>query len=134
MGKEYVNPSALFRSLDHGFSQAVVASGRRTIYLSGQTAWNAEKCLIAGQDFDGQTTMAFRNVRAAIKAAGGTMADIVCLRLYIVDYKPERAGAISSALREFFPDDAKPATTWLGVACLANPGFLIEVEAIAVLE
>jgi len=134
MGKEYVNPSSLFRSLDHGFLQAVVASGRRTIYLSGQTAWDAEKRLIAGQDLDGQTMMAFRNVRAVVEAAGGTMADVVSLRLYIVDYKPEKAGAISRALREFFPDDAKPATTWLGVVSLANPEFLIEVEATAVLE
>jgi enamine deaminase RidA (YjgF/YER057c/UK114 family) len=39
--KQAINPAALFRSLEHGFSQAVVASGTRTLYISGQTAWDA---------------------------------------------------------------------------------------------
>ena len=134
MAKEYVNPTSLFRSLEHGFSQAVVASGRKTIYVSGQTAWDAEKSLVAGSDFGAQTMMAFRNVKIAIEAAGGTMADVVSLRSYIVDYEPEKAVAINRALREFFPGNSKPATTWIGVACLADPGFLIEVEAIAVID
>jgi enamine deaminase RidA (YjgF/YER057c/UK114 family) len=134
MDKEYVNPESLFRSLDYGFSQVVVASGRKTIYISGQTAWNAEKSLIGGQDFAAQTTMAFRNVRTAVEAAGGTITDVVSLRLYIVDFRPEKAGAVSGALRELFPGDAKPATTWVGVVCLADPGFLIEVEATAVID
>ena len=41
MTKQAINPSAVFRSLEHGFSQAVVASGTRTLYVSGQTAWEA---------------------------------------------------------------------------------------------
>jgi enamine deaminase RidA (YjgF/YER057c/UK114 family) len=134
MTKEYINPASLFRSLDHGFSQAVAASGARTLYVSGQTAWDAGRQLVGGMDLAAQARQAFRNVRSAVEAAGGTLADVVTLRIYIVDYRPEKAEAVGFALREAFAGPAKPAATWIGVASLADPGFLIEVEATAVLE
>jgi len=46
MPKEHVNPKALFSSLPHGFSQVVVASGTRTAFIAGQTAWDAQKRLV----------------------------------------------------------------------------------------
>jgi enamine deaminase RidA (YjgF/YER057c/UK114 family) len=134
MTKEYINPASLFRSLDHGFSQAVAASGARTLYVSGQTAWDAGRQLVGGLDLAAQARQAFRNVRSAVEAAGGTLADVVTLRIYIVDYRPEKAEAVGLAFREAFAGPAKPAATWIGVASLADPGFLIEVEATAVLE
>jgi 2-iminobutanoate/2-iminopropanoate deaminase len=132
--KEGINPPSLFRSLEHGFSQAVVASGKRTLYVSGQTAWNSEKQLVGGGDLEAQATQAFANVRAVVEAAEGTLADVVSLRIYIVDYRPERAAPVALAFRRFFSGEVKPATTWVGVAALADPGFLIEVEATAVLD
>lgn len=133
MAKEYINPPSVFRSLDHGFSQAVLASGRRTLYVSGQTAWDAGKQLV-GADLAAQAKQAFRNLRAVVEASGGTLEDVVSLRLYIVDYRPQEAAAVGQALREAFAGPAKPAATWIGVASLADPGFLIEIEATAVLE
>ena len=134
MPKEYINPSSLFQSRDHGFSQAVAASGTRTLYVSGQTAWDANRELVGGADLAGQARQAFRNVQTVVEASGGTISDVVSLRIYVVDYLPEKAEAVSIALRESFSGPAKPATTWIGVVSLADPGFLIEIEAIAVLE
>jgi 2-iminobutanoate/2-iminopropanoate deaminase len=134
MPKEYINPSSLFRSRDHGFSQAVAASGTRTLYVSGQTAWDANKQLVGGTDLAEQARQAFRNVRTAVEASGGAMDDVVSLRIYVVGYGPESAEAVGNALRESFSGAAKPATTWIGVTALADPGFLIEIEATAVLE
>ena len=134
MPKEYINPPSLFRSRDHGFSQAVAASGTRTLYVSGQTAWDANKQLVGGTDLADQARQAFRNVRTVVEASGGTIGDVVSLRIYVVDYRPEKAETIGNALRESFRGSAKPATTWIGVVSLADPGFLIEIEAIAVLE
>jgi 2-iminobutanoate/2-iminopropanoate deaminase len=132
--KEYINPPTVFRALQNGFSQAVVASGKRTLYVSGQTAWDSQKRLVAGADLEGQTRQAFANLQIIVEAAGGTMADVVSLRIYVVDYRPEKAAAVGKALRHFFPGAAKPASTWVGVSALADPGFLIEVEATAVLD
>ena len=134
MPKKYINPPSLFRSRDHGFSQAVAASGTRTLYVSGQTAWDANKQLVGGTHLADQARQAFRNVQTVVEASGGTISDVVSLRIYVVDYRPEKAEAVGSALRESFSGPAKPATTWIGVVALADPGFLIEIEAIAVLD
>ncbi len=134
MTKERINPPSVFRSLDHGFSQAVVAGGRKTLYVSGQTAWDAQKRLIGGSDVESQARQAFLNLRAVLEAAGGALSDVVSLRIYVVDYGPEKAQAVGSAFRHFFSGEAQPASTWVGVSALADPGFLIEVEATAVLD
>jgi enamine deaminase RidA (YjgF/YER057c/UK114 family) len=65
---------------------------------------------------------------------GANARDVVSLRIYVVDYRPEKAEAVGNALRESFSGPATPATTWIGVVSLADPGFLIEIEATAVLE
>lgn len=134
MPKKHINPNSLFPSLEHGFSQIVAASGGTTIYISGQTAWDSQKQIVGGRDLAQQARQALRNVQIAIEAAGGTLADIVSLRIYVVDYRREQADAIAGALREFFPREKCPVSTWIGVSSLAVPDFLIEIEATAVLE
>jgi 2-iminobutanoate/2-iminopropanoate deaminase len=134
MSKEYVNPSSLFSSLPHGFSQMVIASGRKMVFISGQTAWDARKNIVGGESVLEQARQAFRNLDTAIKAAGGTLKDIVALRIYIVDYQAESGTAVGTVLREFFSSGNPPASTWIGVSALAAPEFLIEIEATAVLD
>lgn len=134
MSHQYVNPDTLFPSLQYGFSQGVIASGTKTLYLAGQTAWDAEQNIIGGSNLGQQTRQALRNMEAAVTAAGGSRADIVSLRLYLVRYDLKEGSAVSEALREFFPAETRPAATWIGVDCLASPDFLIEIEAIAVLQ
>jgi enamine deaminase RidA (YjgF/YER057c/UK114 family) len=134
MSKEHVNPKTLFPSLPLGFSQIVVASGRKTVFISGQTAWDAQKQIVGGVSLLEQARQALRNVQAATEAVGGTLADIVALRIYIVNYPQGSAEAVGTALRDFFPQENPPASTWMGVSALAVPDFLIEIEAMAVLD
>ena len=133
MPREYINPKTLFSSLEARLLQIVSASGAKTIYISGQTAWDAHKQLVGGTDLAQQSRQALRNVMTAVEAVGGTLADVVALRIYIVNYRPEQADAIGGALREFFPEERRPTSTWIGVCALASSDFLIEIEAIAVL-
>src|SRR4029077_10390806 len=102
MPKEYINPDSLFPSLPHGFSQAVMASGRKMVFISGQTAWDERKNVVGGDNLLEQTRQALRNVKTAIEASGGSLNDLVSLRIYIVNYQAESARAVGSALREFF--------------------------------
>jgi len=134
MPKEYLNPKSLFPSLPHGFSQIVVASGRKMVFISGQTAWDAQKNIVGGDNLLEQARQALRNIEGALAAAGGAFKDVVALRIYIVNYQAGNAGAVSSALREFFSQEGPPASTWIGVSALAVPEFLIEIEATAVLD
>lgn len=102
MAREYINPSNLFPSLPHGFSQIVVAGGRKMVFISGQTAWDTRKNIIGGDSVLEQARQALRNLQTAIEAAGGTLKDIVALRIYVVDYQAESGTAVGTALGEFF--------------------------------
>src|SRR5260370_33539002 len=105
MPREYINPKTLFSSLEHGFSQIVSASGAKTIYISGQTAWDAHKQLVGGAGLAQQSRQALRNVMTAGEAVGGTLAAVVGLRICIVNCTLAQAGAIGGALRELFRDE-----------------------------
>jgi 2-iminobutanoate/2-iminopropanoate deaminase len=134
MPKEYLNPNSLFPSLPHGFSQVVIASGRKIVFISGQTAWDARKNIVGGDSVLEQARQAFRNLETAMEAAGGMLKDVVALRIYVVDYEAESGTAVGTALREFFSPENPPASTWIGVSALAVPELLIEIEATAVLD
>ena len=134
MPKEYLNPNSLFSSLPHGFSQVVIATGRKMVFISGQTAWEPQKNIVGGDSVLEQARQAFRNLETAMGAAGGTLKDVVALRIYVVDYQAESGTAVGTALREFFSPQNPPASTWIGVSALAVPEFLIEIEATAVLD
>jgi 2-iminobutanoate/2-iminopropanoate deaminase len=134
MSKEFINPDSLFQSLPYGFSQIVVATGKRMVFISGQTAWDEGKNIVGKDSVLEQAKQAFRNLEKAMEAAGGTLKDIVALRIYVVDYQAECGTAIGTALREVFASQKPPTSTWIGVSALADPEFLIEIEATAVLD
>lgn len=134
MPKLHLNPDTLFPSIAIGFSQGVATQGGKTVYLSGQTAWDTNKQIVGGTDLGEQTRQALRNVRLGVETAGGSLGDVVSLRIYIVNPKPGDTGPVGEALREFFPADKPPASTWIGVSSLAVEDFLIEIEVIAVID
>lgn len=134
MSKAYINPHDLFPSQQYGFSQVISAKGTTTVYLSGQVAWNARQEIAHPSHLGAQTRRALENVETAVRAAGGTRTDIVSLRLYIVDEHIHNATSVREALLSFFPPDKLPTSTWIGVRALARSDFLIEIEAVAVLE
>ena len=75
------------------------------------------------------------NIEIALSAVNGSLADVVSLRIYLVDYNPDIEGhGISEILKDFFPENHYPATTWIGIATLAHKDLLIEIEAVAVIE
>jgi enamine deaminase RidA (YjgF/YER057c/UK114 family) len=72
----------------------------------------------------------FRAIKAQVEAGGGTLANVVKLNTYLTDIR-HRAEIVP--VREEFFGKKLPASTLVGVAALAHPDWLIEVEAIAVL-
>jgi enamine deaminase RidA (YjgF/YER057c/UK114 family) len=104
------------------------------VYLSGQVTWNADQNIVGKDDLSTQTRQALKNMRTAIQTAGGTLADVVSLRIYIVQDKMAESHYVSEGLRAFFPGDSLPAATWIGAQSLANEDFLIEIEAVAAID
>ena len=126
-----INPPELYNSTQFGFSQVVVADGGRTVYCSGQVAWDSAEEIGAPGDLGEQTRRSLDNVALAVTAAGGSLRDVVSLHIYIVGDHIRNTAAVREALLATFEPDHQPAATWIGVAALANPEFAIEIEAIA---
>jgi enamine deaminase RidA (YjgF/YER057c/UK114 family) len=127
---EHLRPKGIFHN--PAFSQAVIASGTRTIYVSGQVSIDERGAVVGAGDLAAQTTHAMRNVGLALAAAGASYADIVKITTFVVNYAPEQRAVISKARAPFFAGGAPPASTLLGVTALALPEWLIEIQAVAV--
>ena len=68
-----------------------------------------------------------------MQKTGGTLENIVMLRLYLVNYQQKDGSIISNALIKYFGTESPPASTWINVQGLASEDFLIEIEAQAML-
>ena len=133
VAKRHLSPAGLFSTRGLGFTHVVTSAPGITVYVSGQTAWSAERELVGGADLGLQTEAALGNLRTALAAAGAQPADVVSVRVYVVHYKPEYARVLGPLFDKFFSGGPPPASTWLGVTSLAVPGFLVEIEATAVI-
>ncbi len=131
---QHINPENLFPSPQFGFTQVVSAQGGRTIRCSGQTAWDKDMKIVGEGDFAAQARATYENVRIALASAGAKPRDVVRMRTYIVDYKPEYLEPLGIETAAFFGDHPPPAATLLGVASLAMPEFMIEIEVTAVID
>lgn len=134
MPKSYLNPDTLFPSQQYGFSQIVTSRGGTTVYISGQVGWDAKQDIGNAGDLHIQTMRALENIERAVSAAGGSRHDVVSLRIHIVGEWIHNAGPIRESLLAFFDPKRLPTSTWIGVTALASRDFLIEIEAIAVVE
>jgi reactive intermediate/imine deaminase len=123
------NPATL--STPAGYTHVVEVSGpAKTIYISGQVALDARGTLVGAGDMQAQAEQVFKNLQAALAAAGATFGDIVKMNTYTTDMS--QAQAIREVRARYFGSAAPPASTFVQVARLARPELLLEVEAIAV--
>jgi enamine deaminase RidA (YjgF/YER057c/UK114 family) len=125
------NPEAL--PAPETYSQVVTAAGKRLVFVAGQVALDREGNLVGDGDLSEQVRQASRNIKAALEAVGGRPADIVKITTFVVSHRPEFLPIIADARRKEL-GDLRPASTLIGVQALARPEFLVEIEAIAVLE
>ncbi len=128
---EYPHPDGIMVS--PAYSHVVVASGARTVYISGQVALDEHGTLVGGTDLGAQTTQVMKNLGLALAAAGATFADVVKITTYVVNYRPELRAALGAARAPFFAGRTPPASTLVGVSALAAADWLVEIEAIAVI-
>jgi 2-iminobutanoate/2-iminopropanoate deaminase len=113
------------------YAQAVkVTDGKTLLFLSGQVAYDDKGGAAHRGDVVAQAREVFRSIKAQVEAGGGTLANVVKLNTYLTDVR-HRADLLP--VREEFFGKKLPASTLVGVAALAHPDWLIEVEAIAVL-
>ena len=117
------------RAQSRGYSQAVVTEGGRTIWLAGQVAAEDGTGRSLAADFDGQVREVFARLGHTLEEAGGRLADIVTMTVFITDAR--LGDRFTQLRREIFGDDY-PASALITVAGLARPEMLVEVQGVAV--
>ena len=101
-----------------------------TVYCAGQVALDVDRQLVGKGDFEAQCVQTDTNLQRVLAAAGATLADVVKTTTFITDL--DHLPTLRAVRPRFFGDPG-PAGTLLVVKSLANPDYLIEVEAIAVI-
>ncbi len=102
----------------------------RLLFVSGHTGSDPITREIAA-DITAQTELAFRNLQSVIEAAGGTLADVAKVTIFMTDMSADFEG-MNAVFKRVFPS-APPARSTVGVAHLARPGLKVEIEAVAVI-
>lgn len=133
MPRQNFHPDTLAKRVVGGhllYSHAVSVEGKRLVFISGQVPRDRDGNTVGVGDMAAQIRQVGENIKAALAAAGATWDDVVKTTTYVTD------------IDEFFrhPDvrmeyfGALPASTTIGISRLSHPDFMVEIEAVAVLE
>ena len=128
MGKQTFNPHGL--PVPKGsYFQVAVADPGRTVGIAGQTASDGKGGLVGPGDVRAQTREVLRKIRTAVEAVGGTVEDIVSVSVFVTDAR--FYSDVNEVRREEF-GPSFPVSTMVQCVSLAQPGLLVEINAIAV--
>jgi len=131
MALRLTNPADL--PTPQSYTHVVTATGSRMVFVAGQVAEDAHGKLVGTGNLAIQARQAFANVQTCLAAVGVQPSEVARITIYVVGYRPEYQDDISAARIAVFGDH-RPADTLLGVETLFEPGYLIEVEAVAVVD
>jgi 2-iminobutanoate/2-iminopropanoate deaminase len=123
------NPPTL--SKPTGYAHVVEFNGPgKTVYVAGQIALDKDGNVVGAGNMKAQAEQVFKNLQAALEAAGAKFSDVVKMNTYITDM--EQAPAVREVRARYF-GETTPASTLVQVVRLARPEFLLEIEVIAAL-
>ena len=126
--KRVIAPKNLHRPF--GYAHAIQID--KTIFISGQIPLDQEMNVVGKNDIAAQTERVYENLKKVIEDAGGTMTNIVMLNIYCTDI--EAFDKETRHLRKKYFGNYYPAITAVEVKRLYRPDFMIEMEAVAVLD
>ena len=129
MPREILQPEELW---DPRPRFAQVAKIGNQIYIAGQTAVDEKGNVVGKGDIEAQARQIFRNLQKCLKAAGAGFDEVVKLNIYSTDLDAHLP-TITKIRREYFPGEPVASTT-VQVSRLVHPDWLLEIEAVAVLE
>ena len=126
--KKVIAPSSLHRPF--GYAHAIQIE--KTLYISGQVPLDMDLKSVGEGDIAAQTEQVYANMEKVVKSAGGSMRNIVMLNIYCTDL--DAYDKHTRSVRKKYFGDYYPATTAVEVRRLYRPEYMIEIEAIAVLD
>jgi enamine deaminase RidA (YjgF/YER057c/UK114 family) len=128
MSKEIFNPPSLAKTAN--YSHVAKVTGGSLVYISGQVPEDVNGTLVGEGDLGAQAEQVFKNLKAAVEAAGGTMADIIKLNVLLVAEVDAAEIPKFRAARDRYINTAKPPASTLAVVTrLVRPSWLIDAVA-----
>lgn len=135
MAVTLVNPPGL--PVVDVYHQVSVASGSRLVHVAGQVARTSDGTLVGDGDLAAQVEQCYVNVAAALAGAGAGFGDVVKLTVHVVDWRPEKMGALVEGMNraaERLGITAAPPASLFGIVALDVPENLVELEVTAVVD
>ena len=129
MPREIIQPREVFDPRPR-FAQ-VVKHGK-VIYIAGQTSVDANGNLVGKGDIEAQTRQVFQNIQKCLEAAGATFDQVVKINVYSTDLDAH-LGVIAKIRQEYLSKGPVASTT-VQVSRLVHPDWLLEIEAVAILD
>ena len=127
MKRTAYQPAEVFVPAGNTYSHGIIVEAGRTLYVAGQTSRDRQGNIVCRNDAAGQTRQALENMKKVIEGAGGRMEDVAKTTVFITDLKYR--DEVGRVRKEFFRGEP-PANTLLVISGLADPAFLVEIEAI----
>ncbi|MBI3733576.1 MAG: RidA family protein [Chloroflexi bacterium] len=124
MPKQVVQPAGLAQTRLYSH----VVKGGDTLYLAGQVAQDEQGRLVGAGDIEAQAAQVFENMKLALASAQASFDDVVKITVFVTDARFREK--VSEVRARYFREPF-PASTFLVVAALARPEFLVEIEATA---
>jgi enamine deaminase RidA (YjgF/YER057c/UK114 family) len=124
-----INPAGL--PAPPTYTHVMVAAGGKVVFIAGQEPEDAQGNLVGPGDLAAQARQVFANLGRAVAGGGARLDQVAKITIFVVHHRPEYLPVIEEARVALFGEH-KPADTLVGVEALARPGYLIEVDAIAV--
>ena len=130
MNTQFLNPPSLCPTF--GWTHVVVASGGKTVYVSGQVSVNERGEVVGKGDLMAQTKQTYENLKHALTAAGARFDQVVKMNIYVVGLKPEHVPGLREIRGQYVSGQRPPASTLVGVEALVSADWLIEIEVVAI--
>jgi enamine deaminase RidA (YjgF/YER057c/UK114 family) len=128
------NPDTLAKPTA-GYSQVAEITGGKIVYIAGQVAFDKAGNLVGKDDLRAQTQQVFENLKAAVESAGGDVSSLIKLNVYCVESVDPAQIPVIREIRDKFVNTANPPTsTFVVVKRLVRPEWLIEIDAVAVVN
>ena len=119
------------------YRQVSIATGSKLVFVAGQVARDADGRKVGEGDLAAQAERCILNLAVALAEAGATFDDVAKVTVYFTDWTPDKMGPFAEGAGRAYATlgvAPLPPVTGIGVAALAEPDMLVEIEATAVVE
>lgn len=115
-----------------GYSQVAMVTGGAIVFVAGQVALDKSGNIVGRNDFGAQVQQVFENLKAAVEAAGGDFSDVIKLNSYFLDLS--HLSKFREVRDKYVNLENPPVSTAIQVPGLFRPEFLVEIEAVAIVN